>query len=39
MHQYYESRANFGRKAILLRLFLALVFLVTLGFASGVLYL
>ncbi len=39
MYQYYESRAKFGRKAFLLRLFLALVFLATLGFAGGVLYL
>jgi protein tyrosine phosphatase (PTP) superfamily phosphohydrolase (DUF442 family) len=39
MYEYYESRAKFGRKAFLLRLFLALVFLATLGFAGGVLYL
>ena len=39
MHEYYESRAKFGRKTFLLRLFLALLFLATLGFAGGVLYL
>jgi hypothetical protein len=39
MYEYYESRAKFGRKACLLRLFLALAFLATLGFAGGVLYL
>lgn len=39
MYEYYESRAKFGRKAFLLRLFLALVFLATFGFAGGVLYL
>ncbi len=39
MYEYYESRAKFGRKALFLRLFLALVFLATLGFAGGVLYL
>lgn len=39
MYQYYESRAKFGRGSLLLRLFLALVFLATLGFAGGVLYL
>src|SRR4028119_1714719 len=39
MYKYYESKAKFGRKAFLLRLSLALVFLATLGFAGGVLYL
>ena len=39
MYEYYESRERLGRKAFLLRLFLALVFLATLGFAGGVLYL
>ena len=39
MYEYYESKAKFGRKAFLLRLSLALVFLATLGFAGGVLYL
>ena len=39
MHNYYESRTKLGRKALLLRLLLALVFLATLGFAGGVLYL
>jgi hypothetical protein len=39
MYEYYESRAKLGRKAFLLRLLLALVFLATLGFAGGVLYL
>jgi hypothetical protein len=39
MYEYYESRSKFGRKAFLLRLSLALVFLATLGFAGGVLYL
>ncbi len=39
MYEYYESKAKFGRKAFLLRLFLALMFLATLGFAGGVLYL
>jgi len=39
MYEYYESRAKFGKKAFLLRMLLALVFLATLGFAGGVLYL
>lgn len=39
MHEYYESKAEFGRRAFLLRLLLALVFLAALGFAGGVLYL
>ena len=39
MYENYESRAKFGRKALFGRLFLALVFLATLGFAGGVLYL
>jgi hypothetical protein len=39
MYDYYEPRAKLGRKAFLLRLLLALVFLATLGFAGGVLYL
>ncbi len=39
MYEYYESREKFGRKALFLRLILALVFLATLGFAGGVLYL
>jgi len=39
MYNYYESRAKLGRKAFFLRLLLALVFLATLGFAGGVLYL
>ncbi len=39
MYQYYESRTKFGRKALFVRLLLALVFLTTLGFAGGVLYL
>lgn len=39
MYQYYESRAKFGRKALFVRLLLAFVFLTTLGFAGGVLYL
>jgi hypothetical protein len=38
MYEYYESRAKFGRKACILRLFLALALLATLG-SAGVLYL
>lgn len=39
MYEHYESRPKFGKKALFARLFLALVFLATLGFAGGVLYL
>jgi hypothetical protein len=39
MYEYYESKAKFGRRAFLPRLALAFVFLATLGFAGGVLYL
>ena len=39
MYEYYESKTKFDRKALFLRLLLALVFLTTLGFAGGVLYL
>ena len=39
MYDNYESRTKLGRKAFLLRLLLAFVFLATLGFAGGVLYL
>ena len=39
MYEYYESKTKFDRKALFVRLLLALVFLTTLGFAGGVLYL
>lgn len=39
MHQYYETRKKIGRGPLALRASLALVFLLTLGFAGGVLYL
>jgi hypothetical protein len=39
MYDYYQSRAKLGRRSFLLRLLLALVFLATVGFAGGVLYL
>ena len=39
MHQYYETRKRIGRGPLALRASLALVFLLTLGFAGGVLYL